>query len=174
MPCPPPGDLPNPRIEPRSPTFQADSLPSEPPGNSKNTGVGILSFLQGIFLTQKLNRSVLHCRQILYQLSYQGSPNIQIEGEVAQSCLTLCDPVDCSLPGFSVHGILQARILEWIAISFSRGIFPTQGSNPGLLHCRQMLYPLNHQGKLFVMPPQKTIQTMVGKFSFEAEDFLEL
>ena len=43
------------------------------------------------------------------------------EGEVAQSCPTLWDAVDCSLPGFSVHGILQARILEWITISFSRG-----------------------------------------------------
>ena len=43
------------------------------------------------------------------------------ESEVAQSCLTLCDPVDCSLPGFSVHGILQARILEWFTISFPRG-----------------------------------------------------
>ena len=42
-------------------------------------------------------------------------------GEVAQSCLTLCDPVDCSLPVSSIHGILQARILEWVAISFSRG-----------------------------------------------------
>ena len=41
--------------------------------------------------------------------------------EVAQSCLTLCDPVVCSLPGSSVHGIFQARILEWVAISFSRG-----------------------------------------------------
>ena len=41
--------------------------------------------------------------------------------EVAQSCPTLCDPVDCSLPGSSVHGILQARVLEWAAISFSRG-----------------------------------------------------
>ena len=41
--------------------------------------------------------------------------------EVAQSCPTLCDPVDCSPLGSSVHGILQARILEWIAISFSRG-----------------------------------------------------
>ena len=38
-----------------------------------------------------------------------------------QSCLTLCDPMDCSLPGFSVHGILQARTLEWVAISFSKG-----------------------------------------------------
>ena len=40
--------------------------------------------------------------------------------EVAQSCPTLCDPVDCSLPGSSNHGILQARILEWVAISFSK------------------------------------------------------
>ena len=40
--------------------------------------------------------------------------------QVAQSCPTLCDPVDCSPPGSSVHGILQARILEWVAISFSR------------------------------------------------------
>ena len=43
------------------------------------------------------------------------------ESEVAQSCPTLCDPVDCSPPGSSVHGILQARILEWVAISFSKG-----------------------------------------------------
>ena len=41
------------------------------------------------------------------------------EIEVAQSCLTLCDPVDCSPPGSSIHGIHQARILEWVAISFS-------------------------------------------------------
>ena len=41
--------------------------------------------------------------------------------EVAQLCPTLCDPVDCSLPGSSIHGILQARILEWAAISLSRG-----------------------------------------------------
>ena len=43
------------------------------------------------------------------------------ESEVAQSCLTLCNPTDCSLPGSSVHGIFQAIVLEWIAISFSRG-----------------------------------------------------
>ena len=42
------------------------------------------------------------------------------ESEVAQSCPTLCDPVDCSLPGPSVHGIFQGRILEWVAIFFSR------------------------------------------------------
>ena len=55
--------------------------------------------------------------------------------KVAQSCPTLCDPMDCSPPGFSVHGIFQARILEGGAIPFSRGIFLTQGSNLGLLHC---------------------------------------
>ena len=56
--------------------------------------------------------------------------------EVAQSCLILCKPVDCSLPVSSVHGILQARILEWVAIPFSGGIIPTQGWNMGLLNCR--------------------------------------
>ena len=52
--------------------------------------------------------------------------------EVAQSCPTLCNPVDCSLPGFSVHGILQARILEWVTISFSRDL-PDPGIEPGSL-----------------------------------------
>ena len=61
-----------------------------------------------------------------------------------QLCLTLCDPMDCSLLGSSVHEILQARILEWIAMPFSRGIFPTQGLNRGLLYCRQILYNLSH------------------------------
>ena len=45
---------------------------------------------------------------------------VESESEVAQSYPTLCDPVDCSPPGSSVHGILQARIREWVAISFSR------------------------------------------------------
>ena len=55
--------------------------------------------------------------------------------KVAQSCPTLCDPMDCI-----VHGILQARILEWVSLSLLQWIFPTQGSNPGLQHCRQILY----------------------------------
>ena len=67
-------DLPNPGIEPRSPSLQADSLPAEPQGKPKNTGVGSLSLLQQIFLTQELNWGLLHHRRILYQLSYQGSP----------------------------------------------------------------------------------------------------
>ena len=47
---------------------------------------------------------------------------VRSESEVAQSCPTLSDPMDCSLPGFSVHGIFQARLLEWGAIAFSEGI----------------------------------------------------
>ena len=56
---------------------------------------------------------------------------------VAQSCPTLCNPVACSPPGSSVHGILQPRILEWVTSPFLlQGIFPTQGLNSGLPHCR--------------------------------------
>ena len=64
--------------------------------------------------------------------------------KVPQPCPTFCDPMDHSLPGSSVHGILQFRTLEWIAILFSRRFILTHGSNPGLLHCRQILYGLNH------------------------------
>ena len=74
LPCHSPGDLPNLGIEPRSPTLQVDSLPSEPPGKPMNTKVGRLSLLQGIFPTQELNWDVLHGRWIIYRLSYQGSP----------------------------------------------------------------------------------------------------
>ena len=74
LPRPPPGDLPNPGIEPRSPTLQADSLPAESPRKPMNTGVGSLSLLQGVLPIQESNQSLLHFRQILYQLSYQASP----------------------------------------------------------------------------------------------------
>ena len=75
-PFPSPGDLPIPGMEPRSSTLQADSLPAEPPGKPKNTGVGSLSLLQQISPTQELNQGVLHCRWTLSQLSYQGSPGL--------------------------------------------------------------------------------------------------
>ena len=116
----------------------------------QNTGVGSLSLLQGIFPTQELNPGLLHCRWILYQLSHRepqgywsgkpilspadlpnpgiklGSPALQADSlptellgkpkvKVAQSCLPVCDPMGCT-----VHGILQARILEWVAFPFSR------------------------------------------------------
>ena len=65
---------------------------------------------------------------------------------VTKLCPILCDPVDCSLPGSSVHGILQARILEWVAIPFSNGSSLTQGLKLGLPHCRNIPYHLSHQG----------------------------
>ena len=68
------GDLPNPVVEPRSLALQADSLPAEPPGKPKNTGVGSLSLLQQIFPTQELNQGLLYCRWILYRLSYPLIP----------------------------------------------------------------------------------------------------
>ena len=70
---------------------------------------------------------------------------------------TLCDPMDCSLPASSVHGIFQAIVCPWDFPGNStevdchfllQGIFPTQGPNPGLPHCRQTLYRLSHQGSL--------------------------
>ena len=78
---------------------------------------------------------------------------------MAQSCPTLCDPMDHGLPGSSVHGIFQTRVLEWVAISFSRVIFPTQGSNLGLVHLRQTLYRLSHQESPRKL---KTFSNLVG------------
>ena len=57
-----------------------------------------------------------------------------------------CDPTDCSPPGSSVHGILQARTLEWVAHFLLQGIFLTQGSNPSLLHWQEDSLPLSHLG----------------------------
>ena len=121
----------------------------------KNTEVRCHFFPQGIFATQGLNSSLLHCRQILYHLSHYSAIrknermpfaatwmdlDIVILSEVSQkqkkkqisyinaaaaaakslrSCPTLCDPMDGSPPGSPVPGILQARTLEWVAISFS-------------------------------------------------------
>ena len=68
-----PWNSPVPGTKLRFPTLQVDSLPAEPPGKPKNIGVDSLSIFQWIFLTQELNWGLLHCRQILYQLSYQGS-----------------------------------------------------------------------------------------------------
>ena len=73
-----------------------------------------------------------------------GLNSLKVKVLVAQPCPTLCNPIDRNPPGSSVRGILQARILEWVSISFSRG-----SSQPrdflGFLHCRQILYLLSHQ-----------------------------
>ena len=83
------------------------------------------SLLTSFLSDEKLAVNLTECHGLNYnplKIHIKGfTQSISGEGEVAQSCLTLCDPMDCSLPGFSVHGILQARILEWVTISFSRG-----------------------------------------------------
>ena len=68
-----------PRTETSFPTLQADSLPAESQGKPKNTGMGSVSLLQWIFPTQELNQSLLHCRQILYQLIW-GKPSQNVYG----------------------------------------------------------------------------------------------
>ena len=65
---------------------------------------------------------------------------------VSQYVTLAMDPMNCSSPGSLIHGILQARILKWSAISFLQGIFLTQGLNLVLPHCKQTLYCLSYQG----------------------------
>ena len=89
---------PKPGIKPRSPALQVDSLPAEPQGKPKNTGVNNLSHLQGIFPTQELNWGLLYCRRILYQLSYQGSPLNFL------SCFYILEINHLSLASFTISG----------------------------------------------------------------------
>ena len=63
---------------------------------------------------------------------------------VTQSCPTLCDPIECSPPDSSVHGIFPGKNTGVGCHAFLQGILPTQGWNPGLLHCRRILYQLSH------------------------------
>ena len=77
---------------------------------------------------------------------------------VSQSCLTLCDPMDCSLSGSSVHGDSPGRHTGVGCHALLQGIFPTQELNPGLPHCRQILYCLSLQGsptKVYVSPKER-------------------
>ena len=87
-----PGDLPNPGIKPRYSASQANSFPAEPQGKPKNTGLGSLSLLQQTFQIQESSQGLLYCRQILYQLSYQGRPlmsfsSVQISRSVVSDSL---------------------------------------------------------------------------------------
>ena len=118
--------------------------------------------LQGIMLNEKkANSKRLHTVWSIYIkcLKWQNYEMKEIIGcqestlvqgrkvkvLVTQWCPALCDPMDCSQAGSSVHGILQARVLEWVAIPSPR-IFLTHGLNLHLLHWRQILYHLSHQG----------------------------
>ena len=89
-----------------------------------------------------------HSCKILFTLGFMIILCMYVCAMSLQSCLTLCNPMDCSLPGSSVHGISQARILEWVAIPFSGGIFLTRGSNLlCLLHWVTGSLPLAPPGK---------------------------
>ena len=112
------------------------------PWNSpaKNTGMGSHSLLQGIFPNQGSNPGPLHCR-ILYRLSHEGSLLLLLLllSHFSHVQLRLCDPMDCSLPGSSIHGIFQARVLEWGAIAFSNNV---------ILFSFKTLFMLHHGGTL--------------------------
>ena len=107
-------------------------VPFPSPGELPNLGIG-------------LNLGLLHCRQIFLSSEPPGKLYLDIR-LVAQSCPTICDPMDCSPPGSSVHGDSPGKNTRVGSHSLLQGIFSTQGSNPGLPHCRWILYCLSHQG----------------------------
>ena len=89
--------------------------------------------------------------------------------EISELCPTLRDSMNCSPPDSSICGIFQARIMEWVAISSCRDIFPTQASNPRflcLLHCRLILYPLSHniEFRKSLFPEEKIQEELKSRF----------
>ena len=91
--------------------------PWDSPG--RKTGIGWHFLLQGIFLTQGSNPHLLYL--LHWQVRLFTTSATSVHAKSLQSRPTLCDPMECSPTGSSVHRISQARILEWVAISFSRG-----------------------------------------------------
>ena len=102
------GHLPNPGIKPRSPTLQADSLPSEPLGKPMNTGVGSLSLLQGIFLTQELNCGLLHCKASLVAQRLKRLPPMR---ETQVQSLGQEDPLEKEM---AIHSSILAWRILWM------------------------------------------------------------
>ena len=124
--------------------WQPTRLPHPWDSPGKNTGVGCHFLLQCRKVKVEVKVKSLSCVQLLptpWTAAYQAPPSMGFSRQeywsglplpspnprwcsgqirsVAQLCQTLCDPMDCSLPGSSVHGIFQARVLEWVAIAFS-------------------------------------------------------
>ena len=97
--------------------------------------------------TQGSNPGLPHCSWILYQLSHEGNPYIYLLCLVTQSSPTVFDSTDCSPPGSSVHEDPTGKNIIMGCHAILQGIFPTQGLNPSLPHCRQILYHLSHQGR---------------------------
>jgi len=108
--------------------------PCNSPG--ENTTVSNHSLPQGIFPTQGSNPGLPHCRRILDQLSHQGSPETYSFTHPDNSTHRLYSPWNCS-----------GQNTEVGSLSLLQGIFPTQGLNPGLPHCRRILDQLSHKGR---------------------------
>ena len=115
-----PRDHLNTGIKPRSPALQANSLQSEPPG-SPISMVIYYSLVKFYCRDLDIIRQKLAVNWVYFVKMNKELKFIASESEVAQLCPTHFDPMDCSSPGSSFHGIVQARVLEWVAISFSRG-----------------------------------------------------
>ena len=100
---------------------------------------------------------------------------LHICAKLLQSCLTLCDPMDCSLPGFSIHGIIQARILEWFAMPSSRDL-PNPGIEPASLTFPELAtgsLPLVSSGKPFVMLTNCDTYRALGTEVFSSDLLIE-
>ena len=110
QPFPPPGDLPNLEIKPRSPPLRAKSLPAEPAGKPENTGAGSLFLLWRTFLTQESNWGLLHCRRILYQLSYQGSLNNKYYRDILFSFFHTMSSISGVYFTLTIHLNLDAKL----------------------------------------------------------------
>ena len=168
-----PGDLPDSGIEPRSPSLADGFFTTEPPGRLIYVSVQFNSVSQlcptlcdhmdcstpgfpVYHQLPELTQTHVHCSvslifyvDFLVSISFISAlifvvsfllSTLSLQVKVAQMCLTLCDPMDCSPWNCSGQNIGMG------SFSFLQGIFPTQGSNPGFLHCRRILYQLSHKG----------------------------
>ena len=110
----------------------------------------------------------LNGRDVILILPLFSSVHAFLSAKLLQSCPTLCNSMDCSLPGSNVHGILQARVLEWVAMPSSRGSFlPRDRTCMSYVSCigRQVLHHL--------VPPWEALLVVLGKFWYW-ENFLKL
>ena len=103
----------------------------------EGVGLGIWIQVLALCMSTVINSLVIFC--------------VCMHAKSLQSCLTLCDPMDCSPPGSPVREIFQARMLEWVTISFPRGIFLTQSSNPCLLHLLHWFFTTSANYLLYVI-----------------------
>ena len=131
LPFPSPGDLPDPGIKPWSPASQADSLPFELQGSPQSERSWFPWRLSGKETVCQCRRYGFYpwVRKIFWRRKWQPTPVFlpgEFHGQGAWQA--------------TVHGVSQAGILEWVAISFSRGSSRCRDQTPGLLHCRQTLY----------------------------------